>query len=207
MKYLMILSVTASLAMAGCSPGDVSESGSKMLSSGFSPYVDKQGNISRPDNFRENWVHLGTWFVREDDHASGPGVHDVYATPESVEGFKKNGQWPDATVLIKTVSGIEEKKLSTGNAQWAGDIGVWFVMVRDRENRFPGNKAWGEGWGWALFKADAPKTNVTTTWHGEGFNNCFGCHVPVKNTEWVYIDGYPTVRGFARYPELDGASE
>lgn len=114
MKYLMILSVTASLAMAGCSPGDVSESGSKMLSSGFSPYVDKQGNISRPDNFRENWVHLGTWFVREDDHASGPGVHDVYATPESVEGFKKNGQWPDATVLIKTVSGIEEKNYLLG---------------------------------------------------------------------------------------------
>lgn len=168
---------------------------------GFSPYVDADGNISRPENFRQDWVHLGSWFVKNDEHAQGPGVHDVYANPEAVKGFRDNGQWPDGTVLVKEISGIEEERLTTGTAQWAGEVGVWFVMVRDRENRFPDNQAWGEGWGWALFKADAPSKNTTTTWKGEGFNNCFGCHVPAQDTEWVFIEGYPTVRASAKYGE------
>lgn len=166
----------------------------------YSTYVDAKGNISRPDNFRQDWVHLGTWFVKNDEHASGPGVHDVYANPSAVAGFKSSGQWPDGTVLVKAITNIKEKQLTTGNAQWAGDPAVWFVMVRDRKNRFPNNAAWGEGWGWALFNADNPDKNVTTTWKGEGFNNCFGCHLPAKATDWVYIDGYPTVREHAKYP-------
>lgn len=170
---------------------------------GFSPYVDAQGNISRPKDFRENWVHLGTWLVKNDEHAKGPGVHDVYATPEAVKAFKKNGQWPDGAVLVKQISSIEEGSRTTGTAQWAGDTGVWFVMVRDRKNRFPDNKAWGAGWGWALFKADAPDKNTTTTWKGKGFNNCFGCHIPAKSTEWVYIEGYPTVRDSAKYGDKE----
>ncbi len=24
--------------------------------------------------------------------------------------------------------------------------------------------------------------------------DCIGCHVPAKNTGWVYIQGYPTLR-------------
>lgn len=195
MKKLITMIIALALPVAatlGINPA-LAESAS------FSPYVDDKGNISRPENFRQDWVHLGSWLVKNDEHASGPGVHDVYANPESVKGFKAKGQWPDGTVLVKEIRGIEEKKLTTGNAQWAGDPAVWFVMVRDRQNRFPDNTAWGEGWGWALYEAKAPEKNITTTWKGEGFNNCFGCHVPAKNTEWVYIDGYPTVRDAAKY--------
>jgi hypothetical protein len=127
-------------------------------------------------------------------------MHDVYATPDSVHSFREEGKWPDGAVLVKTVSTINTQQLTTGKAQWAGKINVWFVMVRDRNNRFPGNKAWGEGWGWALFTADDPEKNVTADWKGTGFNNCFGCHLPAEKTEWVYIDGYPTIRGSAEYP-------
>jgi len=172
----------------------------------FSEYVDSTGNISRPENFRQNWVHLGSWLVKEDDHASGPGVHDVYADPESVKAFREAGKWPDGAVLVKEIRGIRSKQLTTGEASWAGDAGVWFVMVRDQKNRFPDNKAWGEGWGWALFKADQPEKNLTTNWKGAGFNNCYGCHIPAQATDWVYIDGYPTIRDAAKYGEAEESS-
>ncbi len=165
----------------------------------FSPYVDAQGQITHPQNFRENWSHLGTWLVKDNEHAAGPGVHDVYAEPEAVKAFKKDGQWPDGATLVKEISGIKSKRLTTGDAQWAGDVGVWFVMVRDRHKRFPDNKIWGEGWGWALYKADDPAKNVNTNWKEGGLSNCHGCHTPASNTEWVFIEGYPTVREAARY--------
>lgn len=201
MKRAYLLLTTLSIAIAGCQPeesGPVSSVGTDQV---FSAVVDEQGNISRPTGFRENWTHLGSWYVTSDGMSGGATMHDVYATPESVKGFKDNGQWPDGTVLVKTVSSLESRQLTTGHAQWTGTPAVWFVMVRDRQNRFPENKAWGEGWGWALFEAKDPDKNLTTDWRGTGFNNCFGCHTPARNTEWVYIDGYPTVRDSAHYPQ------
>ncbi|MEX2366534.1 MAG: cytochrome P460 family protein, partial [Pseudohongiellaceae bacterium] len=188
MPRILLALIAISLAAPGCSDdGPLTDSGFTANGDSFTDYVDAGGNISRPEMFREDWVHLGSWFVKQDDEASGPGVHDVYTTRETVQAFRQEGQWPDGAVIVKTVSGIEEKRLTTGNAQWAGEIGVWFVMVRDRKNRFPDNKAWGEGWGWALFEADDPDKNLTSNWRGKGFNNCFGCHAPAKDTEWVYI--------------------
>lgn len=201
-RITTILLIAFTTALIGCQEDSSTAGVADRETEYFSPYVDDKGNISRPDNFREDWTHLGTWFVKADEMASGPGVHDVYATPESVKAFRENGQWPDGTVLVKTVSDFESKRLTTGNARWTGETGVWFVMIRDRKNRFPDNKAWGEGWGWALFTAEDPDRNVTTNWRGTGFNNCFGCHAPAKDTDWVYIDGYPTVRDQARFPKL-----
>lgn len=208
MFRIPILAVAVLLAVTGCSQDiDTAAPAAPAGVDTFSTYVDTAGNISRPADFRKNWVHLGSWFVKQDEEAAGAGVHDVYATRESVNAFKQHGQWQDGAVIVKTVSGIREQRLTTGNAQWAGETGVWFVMVRDRKNRFQANKAWGEGWGWALFKSDDPDKNLTTNWKGEGFNNCFGCHAPAQDTEWVYIDGYPTIRDAARYPRLSSAAD
>ncbi|MAA65589.1 MAG: cytochrome C [Alteromonadaceae bacterium] len=160
----------------------------------FSTLVDDEGNISRPHGYRQNYSHLGSWFVKDDENASGPGVHDVYANPAAVTAYRKTGEWPDGTVLVKEVNGIEKGQKTTGMARWAGETGVWFVMIKDSKNRFPDNAAWGGGWGWALFDQDSPETSLTKTWKGDGFNNCYGCHLPAKKTDWVYVEGYPTLK-------------
>lgn len=193
MKWSRTLSVLLFGAIAGLPATALAGNGGQPVDA-FEAFVDDDGHITRPKDYRKEWSHLGSWFVRNDENASGPGVHDVYANPSAVEGYRETGKWPDGTVLVKEVNGIRKGQKTTGNARWAGDTGVWFVMIRDRNNRFPDNKAWGGGWGWALFDQDSPEESLTTTWKGEGFNNCFGCHVPAKKTDWVYIDGYPTVR-------------
>ncbi|MBQ0832648.1 cytochrome P460 family protein [Marinobacter sp.] len=205
MRFKTTLTITLTALLAGTTPwvsaasDEMQDSMAAAKSGEFSPYVDAKGTISRPPAFRDKWVHIGSWFVREDDQASGPGVHDVYADPAAVEGFRKTGQWTDGATLVKEISSIREGQKTTGFAQWAGEAGVWFVMVRDRENRFPENAAWGEGWGWALFTTESPETTTTKNFKGEGFNNCFGCHIPAKDTEWVFIEGYPAIRDSANY--------
>ena len=48
-------------------------------------------------------------------------------------------------------------RMTTGQANWATDATkVWFVMIKDRKGRYPNSPLWGDGWGWALFKNDAP---------------------------------------------------
>ena len=162
----------------------------------FWRYVDKSGDIKRPSDqlIRQQWVHLGSWAIPDVKGASGPGIHDVYTERWVLKAFNDTHQWPDGAVLVKQVHAINNGARTPGPVvYWESQTGVWFVMVKDDKNRFPKDTRWGEGWGWALFKADKPDTNVTTTWKGTGLNNCFGCHVPAKNTDWTYLEGYPVL--------------
>jgi hypothetical protein len=69
---------------------------------------------------------------------------------------------------------------------------VWFVMVKDAKGRFaPATRLWEDGWGWALFKADAPakerggQLRRPTAWAAM-------CRQP--STDRVFIQGYPTLK-------------
>ena len=69
------------------------------------------------------------------------------------------------------------------------DLKQWFVMIKDNKGRFTDNPLWGDGWGWALFKPTDKTTNVATDYKSD----CMGCHIPAKDTDWVYVEAYPTL--------------
>ena len=154
----------------------------------FSPYVDSKGNISFPQGFRTSMVHLGSWFVPSGDAS---GFHDVYTERENVTYFRKNGKFPDGAVLVKELRGSVAGDYTTGEGvhHATEQLKQWFVMVKDSQNRFTDNPLWGDGWGWALFKPDQPSKNVAKDYK----TDCLGCHVPVKENDWVYTQGYPTL--------------
>lgn len=155
----------------------------------FSSHVDQEGNIERPQHYRPEWVHLGSWIVPAKD-APGAGFHDVYTEPASLRHYRKTGSFPDGATLVKEIRTVQSKELSTGQASWAGEPVMWFVMIKDAKGRFADHPNWGNGWGWALFKSDAPEKNVSANFE----KDCIGCHVPAQKTDWVYIEGYPTLR-------------
>lgn len=158
------------------------------MSDGLSSWVSKKGEISLPSDFRKDMAHLGSWFVPEGGAA---GFHDVYAQPESVTAYRKTGEFPDGTVLVKELRASEAGDYSTGKGvnRATDQILQTFVMVKDGENRFADSAQWGDGWGWALFKPGSA-ANVSSDYK----NDCLGCHVPAKDTDWVYVEGYPTLK-------------
>ncbi|HSR50215.1 MAG TPA: cytochrome P460 family protein [Acidobacteriota bacterium] len=153
----------------------------------FSPWADAQGNIRLPEEFRTTWSHLGDWVVPEE---GGLSFHEVYASPETVDYYKRHRQFPDGAVLVKEVRSSSSAQMTTGRASWASDNQIWFVMIKDAHNRFPDNPLWGDGWGWALFAAEDPQVNVTKDYRQE----CLPCHLPAKEHDWVYVEGYPTLK-------------
>jgi hypothetical protein len=155
----------------------------------FSPYVDAQGKISLPKDYRAKFTYLGAWAVPV-GKSPGQGFHDVFTQPESVEAYKKTGKFQDGTVLAKEIRKINSGKMTTGQAYWAGGIASWFVMIKNEKGRFKNNPNWGEGWGWGLFEAKDPSKNVSANFQ----KDCIGCHIPAKTTDWVYIQGYPTLK-------------
>jgi hypothetical protein len=116
-------------------------------------------------------------------------MHYTYAPPGTAEYYRKNGKFADGTVLVKEIFGSEHSQLTTGDVHWASGTKIWFIMLKDEKGRYPGNPLWGDGWGWALYKSDAPDNQVATDYK----KDCLGCHVPAKETDWVYVRGYPVL--------------
>ena len=117
MKLITLsLSIAVTTLLFGCSQDEQSRGSAASKGDGFSPYVDAKGNISKPQNFRKDWIHLGSWYVTSGDEKVTGDMHDVYATPASVKAFQKDGQWPDGTTLVKTVSGTDSKPMTTARA-------------------------------------------------------------------------------------------
>ena len=154
----------------------------------FSKFVDDKGVISLPKDFRKTMAHLGSWFVPTGEAS---GFHDVYTRQDDVNAYRKEGKFQDGAIIIKELRASSSADYSTGaNVSFSNaTIKQWFVMIKDSNNRFPNNKNWGNGWGWALFKTEDSNINVSMDYK----NDCLGCHFPAKNNDWVYIEGYPTL--------------
>jgi cytochrome P460 len=149
--------------------------------------VDKSGNIRKPTDYRDLYQLLGTFTVLD---PKGNQMHVTYASPGTAQYYRKTGQFPDGAVLVKEVFGTEHAQLTTGDSHWASGTKVWFVKIKDDKHRFPQSALWGDGWGWALFKADAPDKQVATDYK----KDCLGCHVPAKSTDWTYVQGFPVLK-------------
>lgn len=162
-----------------------------VVARGQAPYgqidvVDGKGNIRRPAAYRDRYQTLGVYAVLD---PKGNEMHYTYASPGTAEFYRKNKKFADGTVLVKEVFATNHARLTTGDAHWAQGTKVWFVMIKDDKGRFPGNPLWGDGWGWALFKSDAPDTQIATNFK----KDCLGCHIPAQDTDWVYVNGYPVL--------------
>ncbi|MDH3580921.1 MAG: cytochrome P460 family protein [Hyphomicrobiales bacterium] len=157
----------------------------------FSPYVDDRGNISIPKDFR-SWQFLGSWGVAtdEDNKVGSKGFHNVYTQPETLAAFRATGKFPDGAVLVKELLKARTDSMTTGEISYATETEGWFIMVKDAKGRFTGNKLWGDGWGWALFKSDDTATTVTVDYKAD----CLTCHVPARKDDWVYLRGYPGLK-------------
>ena len=160
----------------------------------FSIHTDDQGVISCPTDFRESMVHIGSWFVPE---GGASGFHDVYTERSSVESYRLTGVFPDGATLVKELRAADQGDFTTGQGiSYANTrIKQWFVMIKDSQNRFAGKPQWGDGWGWALFITQAPDdgqplVNSVTDYKAD----CLGCHVPARESDWVYSVGYPTLK-------------
>jgi hypothetical protein len=66
----------------------------------------------------------------------------------------------------------------------------WFVPMRDSKNSYPGNKLWGNGWGWSWFDAAKPSKTTSTDYKVD----CLPCHEPARATDWIYVQGYPALK-------------
>jgi len=149
--------------------------------------VDANGNLHVPEAYRTTYQSLGSWAVAADQGQGSKELHVVYASPGTITAYRKNGRFPDGAVLVKEVFHAATGGMTTGTVSHAGTLKGWFVMMKDSSGRHPGNKLWGDGWGWSWFDAASPAKTTSTDYK----LNCLPCHVPARASDWIYVSGYP----------------
>ena len=152
--------------------------------------VDANGNLHVPDAYRTTYQSLGTWAVAADQGAGSKELHVVYASPGTITAYRKSGRFPEGAVLVKEVFRAATGQMTTGTVSRTDTLKGWFVMMKDSNGRYVGNKLWGDGWGWSWFDAADPSKTTSTDYK----TNCLQCHVPAQASDWVYVGGYPPLR-------------
>jgi hypothetical protein len=77
-------------------------------------------------------------------------MHLTYASLGAADYYRRNKKFADGTVLVKKVFETDHAQMTTGDAHWAKDTKVWFVLIKDSKGRYSNNSLRGDGWGWAL---------------------------------------------------------
>jgi hypothetical protein len=192
MKATVILIGLAGLMAGALVAAEIQSHATAAISDrGAQAVVDNQGNLRVPEDYRTAYQFLGAWAIAPDQGKGSQQLHAVYASPGTIAAYRKAGHFPDGSVLVKEVFETATEPMKTGTVSHAQTLKGWFVMVRDSKDNHPGNKLWGDGWGWSWFDAGNPTKTTSTDYKV----NCLGCHVPAQATQWIYVNGYPPLKG------------
>ncbi|NIR91694.1 MAG: cytochrome P460 family protein [Gammaproteobacteria bacterium] len=166
----------------------------------YQKYVKSDGSIVVPSDYRTELVFVGTFSVAGGDEQGGQAeFHQVYMDRDSIEHYRRTGEFPDGAIIVKELQNVRALDMTTGHASsWKKDAG-WFLMIKDAKGRFPGHGSWGDGWGWALFAASDRMQSTTKDYKAE----CIGCHLPAKRTDWVHVWAYPLLGAEERFADFN----
>lgn len=152
--------------------------------------VSSNGKIELPNDFQVDYVFLGSWFLDLKEQKSKLMQH-VYTRKQDLIAYQQSGQWPDGAVVVKEQIKVVDSDIGVAVESYAEKTNGFFVMVKDRENHFPDNPLWGDGWGWSFLDAKDLSQTTTTDYK----KDCLGCHEPVRDTDLIFIKGYPLLNG------------
>src|SRR5215469_16714497 len=187
-----IVTVVALLALLAISLPPYGQTGTAAASNDpkSEAVVDASGNLRVPADYRAVYQFLGSWAVAADQGQGSKEIHVVYASPDAIASYRKDGRFADGSVLVKEVFEATTAAMTTGTVSHAQKLKGWFVMVKDSKNSHPGNRLWGDGWGWSWFDATNPSKTTSTDYKVD----CLSCHVPARASDWIYVQGYPALK-------------
>ncbi len=128
--------------------------------------------VPYPEGYRR-WAHVKSMVIQPGHplfEAFG-GIHHIYANPKALTAYQKGTPFPDGSVIVFD---LLEAKTENG-ALVEGARKVVGVMFKDRKRY-----ASTGGWGFEGFKGDTQERVV------QDMNQCFGCHMSAKDTDYVF---------------------
>jgi Cytochrome P460 len=141
--------------------------------------AESADDLKPPTGYR-TWFHVNTMVV---DKASPlfeglGGMHNVYANARAAAALKKGGPYPNGSQFA---TDLHDFTITDGSYVEGARKGV-ATMVKDSK-KYASTGGWGFQF-WA--EGDAKKPQVT-----DPTKQCFECHTPKKDQDYVYSTYIP----------------
>src|SRR5262249_49362073 len=137
-------------------------------------------DIKPPPASYRHWFHVNTMIIDKASplFADLGGMHNVYINSVGEVALKKGGPYPDKTMFV---TDLHEFTISDGSYVEGARKGL-AVMVKDSKKY-----ASTGGWGFQLWEGGDPKKPQVT----DAAKQCFACHQPKKDQDYVYSTYIP----------------
>lgn len=155
--------------------------------SGAAPQFTSDGQLVRPDNYRE-WVYVSsglgmTYSAAQTggNAAVGDRFDNVFVTPQAYQAFLKTGGWPDKTMFILEVRESAIQGSINRGGRYQGAVVALEAHVKD-EARFPNR--------WGFFELGV---SARTAKPLPPNSNCQTCHAMHGAVDDTFVQFYPTL--------------
>jgi cytochrome P460 len=125
-------------------------------------------------------------------NAAFPEFHNVYIDPVSWAFWRKHGEFPDQTLIIKELVSVGSKQPASGNGYFQGEYIGLEASVKSKQHfqNTAGN------WGFFRFTIEnSPKLHKTAA--VQPVKNCLACHQTRAAQDQVFTQYYPVLRAAA----------
>ena len=141
--------------------------------------AESADDLKLPASFR-NWYHVNTMVIDKGSplFAAMGGMHNVYINSTGEAALKKGGPYPDKTMLLVD---LHEFTISDGSYV-EGPRKATAIMLKDKRKY-----ASTGGWGFQAWAGGDPTKPMVT----DPTKQCFECHQPKKDQDYVYSTYIP----------------
>ena len=81
---------------------------------------DAEGNLHVPATYRRAFQYVGSWAIAADQGHGSKEFHIVYASPGAIDAYRRDGHFPNDTVLVKV------KRQGDGNVCHTGERSCFY---------------------------------------------------------------------------------
>src|ERR1043166_9503848 len=152
------------------------------------------GKLQIPEGFRR-WVFVGaplTPNALNGGRANFPEFHNVYIQAQNVDAYKKTGEFPEGTVIVKELTRLLNPTFPDGSRTEPSGRGFFNGAFNGIDLTVKDSKRFAKTNGWGFFSFGHHPQPYEATSAEKSVAECAGCHMAnVAKTDMTWIQFYP----------------
>lgn len=155
--------------------------------------ITDDNKTSIPPRFRE-WVFLGAPLTPNglNGGAAGfPEFHHVYVEPEAYAHYKKTGEFPEGTTIVKELVLLKEAQYEDGSRDEPSGRGFFADRVAGIDMMVKDSKRFADTDGWGFFNFGHHEPPYAKEAAAAPKEACAACHIGNATYDMVFTEFYP----------------
>jgi hypothetical protein len=155
------------------------------------------GKLKLPTGFRD-WVFVGgplTPNGLNGGKANFPEFHNVYVEARNLDAYKKTGNFPEGTLIVKELTLVLKPTFPDGSRTEPSGRGFFNGAFNGIDATVKDTKRFAKTNGWGFFTFGHHALPYAASAVESSVSECAGCHMAnVAKTDMTWVQFYPLLR-------------